>query len=94
MLRTPILRRTVETCLAAEARLLPDVLRLPLGSKSAVAMRHLVSQGVLSANRVLEGMPRPSGVIASAGPPTTGTAPARPLIRYPTRPTGRRAVLP
>lgn len=64
MLRTPLLRAVIETHLAAEARLLPDALWLPLGPKPAAALRHLVSLGALSANQVLEGMPHPSGANA------------------------------
>jgi hypothetical protein len=64
MLRTPLLRGMVETYLGAEARALPDALWLPLGPKPAAALRHLVSLGALSADRVLEGMPHPSGANA------------------------------
>jgi len=61
LLRTPLLREMVETFLADEARALPGALWLPLGPKPTAALRHLVSLGVLPANRVLEGMPHPSG---------------------------------
>lgn len=64
MLRTPMLRETIETCLAAEARLLHDAVWLPLGPKPIMALRHLVSRGLLPADRVLEGMPHPSGANA------------------------------
>jgi hypothetical protein len=61
MLRTPILRRMIETDLAAEAKALPDALWLPLGRKPAVAISHLVRLGVLDGRRVVEGFPHPSG---------------------------------
>ncbi len=61
MLRTPLLRRMVETYLADELRSLPRALVLPLGPKPTAALRHLVSLGVLSKDRVLEGLPHPSG---------------------------------
>ena len=64
MLRTPALRAMVETCLAAEARALPNALWLPLGPKPTAALRHLVSLGVLDAPRVLDGLPHPSGANA------------------------------
>jgi len=64
MLRTLSLRSTVETFLAAEARLLPDALWLPLGPKPAAALEHLVAMGALRADRVLTGMPHPSGANA------------------------------
>ncbi len=64
MLRTPFLRDMIETYLAAEVRVLPDALWLPLGPKPTAALQHLVSLGVLPASRVLEGMPHPSGANA------------------------------
>ena len=64
LLQTPLLRRMIETFLAAEVRAMPNALWLPLGPKPTSALRHLVSLGVLSADRVLEGMPHPSGANA------------------------------
>ena len=64
MLRTPVLREMVETYLTNEARALRDALWLPLGPKPTAALRHLVSLGALPADRVLEGMPHPSGANA------------------------------
>lgn len=64
LLRTPLLRQMVETFLAAEARALPDALWLPLGPHPTAALHHLVSLGALRADRVLEGMPHPSGANA------------------------------
>ena len=64
MLRTPMLRTAIETHLAEEVRRLPDALWLPLGPKPTAALKHLVSHGVLAADRVLEGMPHPSGANA------------------------------
>ena len=64
MLRTRSLRTTIETFLADEARLLPDALWLPLGPKPTAALAHLVAMGSLRADRVLTGMPHPSGANA------------------------------
>lgn len=61
MLRTPALRRMVETHLAAEARALPRALWLPLGPKPAAALRHLTARGILDPARILDGLPHPSG---------------------------------
>jgi hypothetical protein len=61
LLRTPVLREIVDSCLAAEARALPKALWLPLGPKPAAALSHLVSGGLLSRHQVLEGLPHPSG---------------------------------
>jgi hypothetical protein len=61
LLRTPLLLQMIETFLANEVRALPDALWLPLGPKPTAALRHLVSIGVLTSDRILEGMPHPSG---------------------------------
>lgn len=64
MLTTPLLRQIVETHLAEEARALPDALWLPLGPKADAAVRHLVRIGLLEGDRVLSGLPHPSGANA------------------------------
>jgi hypothetical protein len=64
MLRTPVLRRMVETYLADEARALPNALWLPLGPKPAAALQHLASQGIIARERILDGLPHPSGANA------------------------------
>lgn len=62
MIRTPVLRKMIETYLAEEVAALPGVLWLPLGPKPAIALRHLVDRGVLPAAQLLDGMPHPSGL--------------------------------
>lgn len=62
MVRTPMLRRMIETYLAAEAEALPDALWLPLGPKPAEALQHLVRLGRLRRDQVLAGLPHPSGL--------------------------------
>ncbi|GGB55397.1 hypothetical protein GCM10011316_29320 [Roseibium aquae] len=64
MLKTPLLRRFVETCLAEEARTLPSALWLPLGPKASAALEHLSVVGCLDPRRVLVGLPHPSGANA------------------------------
>ena len=64
MLKTPLLRRMIETHLAEEARMLPDALWLPLGPRPEAALRHLASQGLLDRKRILSGLPHPSGANA------------------------------
>ncbi len=61
MLRTPVLRNMVEIYLASELRALPHALILPLGPKPTAALRHLVSLGLVPKDRILEGLPHPSG---------------------------------
>jgi hypothetical protein len=62
MVRTPVLRRMIETYLAEEISALPDALWLPLGPKPTAALQHLVRLGALSESRLLDGMPHPSGL--------------------------------
>ena len=64
MLRTPVLRRMVEMHLAAEARALTKALWLPLGPKPVAALAHLARLGILDPDRVLDGLPHPSGANA------------------------------
>ena len=61
MLRTAALRRMVETHLAEEARALPQAIWLPLGPKPAAALAHLAKLGILNPDRILDGLPHPSG---------------------------------
>jgi hypothetical protein len=61
MLCTPALRRMVETHLAEEARALPNALWLPLGGKPAAALHHLAAAGLVDQDRILDGLPHPSG---------------------------------
>lgn len=60
----PYLRRILDTCLAEEAKALRGCLWIPLGKEAASAMDYLVGQGVLAQNRVLQGLPHPSGANA------------------------------
>jgi len=64
MFRTPALRRMIETHLAEEARALPQALWLPLGPKPAAALAHLAALGILDRDRILNGLPHPSGANA------------------------------
>lgn len=63
-LRTPLLRQFIETELAAEARMLPNAVWLPLGGGATEALLHLVKNGVLDRGRVFDGLPHPSGANA------------------------------
>ncbi len=62
MIRTPLLRATIERHLAEEVEAFPDALWLPLGPKPALALNYLVSGGKLRASQVLDGIPHPSGL--------------------------------
>lgn len=64
MLRTSLLRKMIEQHLAEEARLLPNAIWLPLGPKAEVAVSHLVDLGFLDREKILSGLPHPSGANA------------------------------
>lgn len=44
-----------------EAKLLPNAVYIPLGAPPRETLQKLVEQGVMAANRVLDGLPHPSG---------------------------------
>jgi len=62
MIRTPALRKMIETHLAEEVAALPAALWLPLGPKPSLALRHLVTCGAMPTAQLLDGMPHPSGL--------------------------------
>lgn len=64
MIRTPLLRKMIEKHLVEEASLLPNALWLPLGPKAERAVLHLSSLGHLRRDRILSGLPHPSGANA------------------------------
>lgn len=65
MLAVPVLRKRIDTHLAEEARALPDAIWLPLGPKAEAAVSYLAAKGFLPRERILAGMPHPSGANAA-----------------------------
>jgi len=61
MVRTPKLREWLLTWTGAELMELKDCLIVPLGPKVAAAMHHLAAAGMVDAERIMDGMPHPSG---------------------------------
>ncbi|OWT63704.1 hypothetical protein [Candidimonas nitroreducens] len=62
MLRTPFLQRQIEAHFAATARALgPAAVFVPLGPGVSAGIRWLAQQGVIAPDRVLHGLPHPSG---------------------------------
>ncbi len=55
------LKLTIEDTLAAEARTLQNAWWLPLWDVPAAALKHIVSNGLLAADRLLPPIPHPSG---------------------------------
>jgi hypothetical protein len=64
MLETSLLREIIDFTLVEEAEQLPEAVWIPLGPKPAAALRHLAAQGWLNPDRILEGVPHPSGANA------------------------------
>lgn len=65
MISNKLLRAQVETYLTEELKSLPEsCLYIPLGPKVTEAFSHLVAKGVVKSNKVLDGMPHPSGANA------------------------------
>lgn len=64
MLKTPILKSLLDTCLLEEAARLPDAIWLPLGPQPMRALEYLCAQGALQRKNVLQGLPHPSGANA------------------------------
>ncbi|KQV50111.1 hypothetical protein [Massilia sp. Root335] len=64
MLTTPLLQAQLLDYFAREASLLPDAVYVPLGPKVGLALDWLARRGVLAPDRILHGMPHPSGANA------------------------------
>lgn len=64
MPRHAFLRAEVMRYFAREAALLPEALYIPMGASVSAGLDWLASQGVLRADRILHGLPHPSGANA------------------------------
>lgn len=64
MVTTPLLREALLHYLAEEVSALPDAVWVPLGPKVSEGLALLVKRGLLSAERLLIGLPHPSGANA------------------------------
>jgi hypothetical protein len=64
MLRTPLLKSFVDSCLTEEAEQLRSAIWLPLGPQPQRALEHLCQRGVLHKKHILDGLPHPSGANA------------------------------
>ena len=58
------LREEVLRYFAHEARLLPDALYIPMGASVSDGLDWLAAQGIIRADRILHGLPHPSGANA------------------------------
>lgn len=64
MVRTPLLRDQLERHTGRELAILRDALIVPLGPKVSAAMLHVAQERRLSRERILDGLPHPSGANA------------------------------
>lgn len=61
MVKTPFLRQIMLDHFAREAAQLPNAVYIPLGPKVSEGLSWLVQEGILKADRILSGLPHPSG---------------------------------
>jgi hypothetical protein len=64
MTRTPFLREQLLRYFAQEAALLPDALYIPMGSSVSEGLDWLADEGIIRSERILHGLPHPSGANA------------------------------
>ncbi|AND70627.1 hypothetical protein ATSB10_31730 [Dyella thiooxydans] len=64
ILRTPYLKGMTDQWLADEVRKLPNALWIPLGKEPTAVMRSFAERGLIEGDRVLDGLPHPSGANA------------------------------
>ncbi len=64
MIRHPLLREQLLMHFGQTAKSLPKALFIPLGDKVAEAMHFVADQGLMDKNRILDGLPHPSGANA------------------------------
>jgi hypothetical protein len=64
MLRIPDMRNWLEAYTGTELSLLQDAVFVPLGPKVSAALNHLAGIGRIAPDRILDGMPHPSGANA------------------------------
>ncbi|AOJ17111.1 hypothetical protein [Burkholderia vietnamiensis] len=64
MVRTPFLQQQIEAHFAEEAKTLSKAVFVPLGPRVSEGLDWLASRGVMPADRILHGLPHPSGANA------------------------------
>lgn len=64
MTRQPLLREQLLTHFGEDVKALSKAVFVPLGDKVAEALQFLANQGLLERNRILDGLPHPSGANA------------------------------
>jgi hypothetical protein len=64
MIRHPLLISMLRTGFGEDARRLPRAVFVPLGDKVAEALQFLAAEGCIARDRILDGLPHPSGANA------------------------------
>ena len=64
MTKHPLLREQLISQFGEDARALPNAIFVPLGDKVAEALHFLAQKGLISRDRILDGLPHPSGANA------------------------------
>jgi hypothetical protein len=91
LLRADILRRwVVGAKLGEDARRLPDVLWVPLGSYPAKALHHFAAQGLIDRNAFLTGYHTRAGPMVNGSLSSSGASPKRSCRRRPSPPPSRQ----
>ena len=73
------MREWLETYTGSELAMLNDAVFVPLGSKVSAGLKHLATRGLIKADRILDGLPHPSGANAERISYFVGTKPAERL---------------
>lgn len=63
-LKHPMLRRHIDSCLVEEVDTLPNAIWIPLGKHAESALLYLSDRGLIPRERILGGLPHPSGANA------------------------------
>ncbi len=79
MIKNVPMRQWLEIYTGSELAMLDDAVFVPLGSKVAAGLRHLAALGAISADRILDGLPHPSGANAERIAYFVGSKPAERL---------------
>jgi hypothetical protein len=76
MVRTPPMRSWLEAYTGSELSLFNDAIFVPLGPKVVAALKCLATRGLIREDRILDGLPHPSGANAERIAYFLGTKPA------------------
>jgi hypothetical protein len=76
MIRNEPMRDWLETYTGSELAMLDNAVFVPLGPKVSAGLQHLAKRGLIASERILDGLPHPSGANAERIAYFVGTKPA------------------